>query len=406
MRPRQTCEKCGNAVEPEISTYRRKRHLPGMLCKKCHAEDVAARRQQRQDKSSRRKEELRRLFDARCCVVCGGHIQWKYLYFLKTPERWPVTCSAKCHAIWAVRKNVLTKEQVEARLEAYIRSQGRQMSYKEVIEGTHIASKVLSKFHISILDIMKRIFGLQIDREQAHIETDVKTESLLELCARLNRQADTYAELAHKVLADFRTVGFDQTKASLSDIAMSYIQSRGCYTGVTVLMHDLGLSFDTLREHYKLDIADMNRQLGYRDTKSSWFEHTAYLELVEMFGVDEVSREHTFSDCLSAKNFPLRFDFYIPSIRLLVEIDGTQHMDKTNPYYKPETRNNDAIKDAYATNNGYMLIRVPTMPRFTFKERLNDSLLGVLKRIELLETQTGGAVGNQQPRPDVVTYLF
>jgi hypothetical protein len=374
-----------------------------MLCRKCHVEDIKARRQQH---AEQRMTELRELFSKRRCVVCGGAIPWKDLYLLKTPERWPVTCSKSCHGMWAKRNDVLSKQQIEDRLEAYIRSQGRQLSYKEVIEGAHIASKVLSKYHISVFDIMKRVFGLHIDREQEHTETGVITDSLAALCTRFNMQAETYAELAHKVMASCRTIGFEQARARLADTVLSYIQSRGCYTGVTALMRDLELSFDTIREHYKLDIADMNRQLGYRDTKSSWFEHAAYIELLGRFGADCVSREQTFSDCLSAKNFPLRFDFYIPHIRLLIEIDGTQHTDKANPYYKTETTKNDAIKESYAIANGYTLMRVPTMPKFTFKERFIDSLLGVLKRIELLETQTGGAVGNQQPRSDVVTYLF
>ena len=301
---------------------------------------------------------------------------------------------------------MMTKEQVEARIESYIREQGRQLSYKEVITGAHIASKVLSKYHISIFAIMKRVLGLQIDREQSCVDDAMVPATLQDVCEKLGIEASTYPELAHKIMADYRTAGFETTRARLEETVRSYIGSRGCYTGVTTVMRDLNISFDAVREHYKLDIADINRQLGYRDTKSSWFEQTAYNELMQLFDAERVSREHTFSDCLSSKNFPLRFDFYIPSIKLLVEIDGTQHVDQTNPYYKTETSRNDSIKDAYASEHGYELIRIPTMPRFTFLQRLHDSLLGVLKRIELLETLTGGAEGNQQPRPDEIVCLF
>ena len=43
------------------------------------------------------------------------------------------------------------------------------------------------------------------------------------------------------------------------------------------------------------------------------------------------------------------------------------------------------------------MLRIVTKPRHTFISRLRNTILDVLKPVELLETPPGNAEGNQQP---------
>ena len=75
--------------------------------------------------------------------------------------------------------------------------------------------------------------------------------------------------------------------------------------------------------------------------------------------------EKTFTDLLSDKGFPLRYDFsiYYNKKWVLFELDGEQHY-KNVPYFGGEKgfqsrRRNDELKNEYAQKNGYVLIRIP-----------------------------------------------
>lgn len=60
----------------------------------------------------------------------------------------------------------------------------------------------------------------------------------------------------------------------------------------------------------------------------------------------------------------LRYDFFLPDYWCLIEVDGIQH-EETNEYWGGEKRlkdrqRKDKIKDQYAIDNSYHLIRIPT----------------------------------------------
>lgn len=74
-----------------------------------------------------------------------------------------------------------------------------------------------------------------------------------------------------------------------------------------------------------------------------------------------VYREVKFNKCLSDKNVPYRFDFYLPLQNILIEYDGARHEGK----YDSEYIIRDRIKNEFATKYGFIL------KRFN-KEHIND----------------------------------
>jgi hypothetical protein len=72
------------------------------------------------------------------------------------------------------------------------------------------------------------------------------------------------------------------------------------------------------------------------------------------------SSQHTFSDCKNKRKLP--FDFYIPSIRTIIEFDGLQHFQPIEHFGGLETYNilkqNDKIKSDYCEENFINLIRI------------------------------------------------
>ncbi|MFD2824541.1 hypothetical protein ACFS5M_12735 [Lacinutrix iliipiscaria] len=68
--------------------------------------------------------------------------------------------------------------------------------------------------------------------------------------------------------------------------------------------------------------------------------------------------QKTFDDCRS-KN-PLPFDFYLPQINTIIELDGKQHdsQDKNNLYYSEHTQKHDRIKNKYCKDKKIRLIRI------------------------------------------------
>lgn len=78
--------------------------------------------------------------------------------------------------------------------------------------------------------------------------------------------------------------------------------------------------------------------------------------------------EKSFSGCIlkNAKK-PLRFDFYLPSLNLLIEYDGEQHYKESIRWgwgkksidKFEEIKQRDLFKTNWARDNGYKLLRIP-----------------------------------------------
>lgn len=70
-------------------------------------------------------------------------------------------------------------------------------------------------------------------------------------------------------------------------------------------------------------------------------------------------KEFTFKDLKSDKNYPLRFDFYLPDFNLLIEYDGIQHFKKISFFNSENTQSHDEIKNNFALKNNLPLLRIP-----------------------------------------------
>lgn len=76
----------------------------------------------------------------------------------------------------------------------------------------------------------------------------------------------------------------------------------------------------------------------------------------------------------------MRYDFYLPDYNTLIEYDGIQHF-KNVPYFDKggeslkSRKARDAIKNKYAEDNGYNLLRIPyTLSDEKAKETILNNL--------------------------------
>lgn len=72
-------------------------------------------------------------------------------------------------------------------------------------------------------------------------------------------------------------------------------------------------------------------------------------------------REKTFKDLKGGK---FRFDFYLPSLNLLIEIDGEQHFKQVSKFQKTRMeflrqQEHDRQKNSYCLANNISLYRIP-----------------------------------------------
>ncbi|MFW6247004.1 MAG: hypothetical protein ACOC22_02415 [bacterium] len=93
-------------------------------------------------------------------------------------------------------------------------------------------------------------------------------------------------------------------------------------------------------------------------------------------------REKKFENCRSNKNYPLRFDFYLPEYNILIEFQGKHHYMPVHKYRKAKiihykTIENDKIKKEFCENNNISLIEI------NYKEidNIYDKLIEELEKI-------------------------
>ena len=89
-------------------------------------------------------------------------------------------------------------------------------------------------------------------------------------------------------------------------------------------------------------------------------------------------REHKFEDCLSEKNHPLRFDFFLPDYNLLIEFQGKHHYEPVNKGWRAKkvtaaTKKRDIIKSNYAKDNKIALLTIPYWEKE--KEKIDINLI-------------------------------
>lgn len=94
-------------------------------------------------------------------------------------------------------------------------------------------------------------------------------------------------------------------------------------------------------------------------------------EVIDHFVQNDIKyiREVEFNRCVNPKTKQkLRFDFYIPSLNCLVEYDGLGYHSRKDQLYR------DSIKDRFAKNNGFILIRIQGSGKINILSSLITSL--------------------------------
>jgi very-short-patch-repair endonuclease len=102
-------------------------------------------------------------------------------------------------------------------------------------------------------------------------------------------------------------------------------------------------------------------------------------EALHALGV-EFDEQVRFAECRDRRGLP--FDFFVPSHRLLIEFDGRQHYDNSELWggaeKLTETQRHDRIKDQFAAEHGYRLVRIP----YWDTENIEDIILETLTSSE------------------------
>ena len=375
------CTVCGKQVDSRRISHCIERGL-AIMCTECSLKQAAEKRKK---KSAERNDTLSKAFHI-YCQVCGKEIPWKPEF--SCAARIPKTCSRSCGTKLAAKDRTYTEESLRKKLTDFIKSSGRQLTYKEIIEGVGIKTTLLQKFGISLLALQKEILGIQCDR--IHRKTSEYTEEdLMGLNKKFGLSGDPFSNV--RIL--YRSGhGIDAVR----EYVRVLIGSKERYVGVQEFMRKSNMSFEAISQ---IDILTINSSLGYKRDRRSAAEDDLYEELCLRFGDDEVSREHTFFDCRGPKGWPLRFDFFLPKHNTLIELDGGSHMEG-NGIHKDYTDVNRAVKKEYAKQHGLRLLVYTYENILEVKTIIEKIVLDVLKPVELLETQEGQSATKPVSNPE------
>lgn len=102
-------------------------------------------------------------------------------------------------------------------------------------------------------------------------------------------------------------------------------------------------------------------------------------DLLDKYNV-KYFREKSYSDLKGLGGHALRFDFYIPCINTLIEVQGEEHYEEyTIEYFEGNTLEHDKLKRDYCKKNNITLIEVPYLSTVYGRE---EALGKVKNRVE------------------------
>ncbi|MES2438544.1 MAG: hypothetical protein V4584_05745 [Verrucomicrobiota bacterium] len=146
------------------------------------------------------------------------------------------------------------------------------------------------------------------------------------------------------------------------EAAAQVVRGAGCPLHMTTILEDLGVSYPSYLLHFESvgseeihNLAGVSRS---HEGVASLLEAAGEKALTELGW--EVTRQASFPDLVGEGGRLLHYDFQLVGTTTLVEIDGAQHYDANDTYFKECVRKGDEMKDNYAKRNGYTLIRVDT----------------------------------------------
>ena len=98
--------------------------------------------------------------------------------------------------------------------------------------------------------------------------------------------------------------------------------------------------------------------------------------ILEKYNIEYVS-QYTFKDLIGVKGHKLKFDFYLPNYKLLIEYQGSQHYDITSKsqwrYRIQNIVKYDNLKKQYCKKNKIKLLRIP----YTYFDKLEEIILKI-----------------------------
>lgn len=157
------------------------------------------------------------------------------------------------------------------------------------------------------------------------------------------------------------------------------------------------LSTEYVRNNVKLKIQCQCGEIferhfnNYKDLKQYHCEFCAcsskgekiIKEILDEYNIEYIYDKQYFKDLINKKNGVLRPDFILPRYKIWIEFDGIQHFkpksfgNKDKEQVLENFKNiqeNDNIKDEYAKNNGWKMIRIPYTEINNIKEILIEEL--------------------------------
>ena len=154
------------------------------------------------------------------------------------------------------------------------------------------------------------------------------------------------------------------------------------YTG-SELLSAVGISYGVLANR-GIQISDIRAELGIYTPKTkiskSKFEQRVKNIISEAYPDLQLECQKTFSD-LKDKNY-LRYDFFIPALKLLIEADGHQHTYKYDVPGFSDPIPHDIMKNTYAKDRGIHLIRIHYFSSSKKCNELKQLLINLRCRIQ------------------------
>lgn len=154
-------------------------------------------------------------------------------------------------------------------------------------------------------------------------------------------------------------------KSDLEKKVVDLLIKCGRYMTMEEILDGLKISSKTLTA-FGVSTLACNKLAGFKKP-ARIFENRVLSVLVSKYAVET---EVEFDGCLSPKGYPLRIDFFVPSLNMAIEADGSQH-DSKHPWHKPYHSECDKIKNDFFLKNGIQLFRIPYTKRVTAKYVFN-----------------------------------
>jgi hypothetical protein len=153
------------------------------------------------------------------------------------------------------------------------------------------------------------------------------------------------------------------TKEKLESEIIDYVIRENKYCTMHEILIGINRSSKTIT-NLCVKIKDLQSKIGFIKPKSL-FQNKVHTALLGIF--DDIECEKIFSDLISPKGYELRVDFFIKSLKLIIEADGNQHSDVVHPWFSRYNEQCDIIKNQYAIKNGLRLIRIPYSKKVDIK---------------------------------------